>query len=298
LPTGNSYTRPGHFACDPNEVVFKSFGLLRVFRDHINKTQRHQGKPPIPDVKGAPWPLNASQFRRTLAWHIANQPFGVVAGKIQYQNVSVTTFEGYAGQSASGFKSEVEAERQLQQMEDIVERYEEFTQGVPITGPGASMITQIFRQVQEELGDFPGHISDLARVRSMLLHTSRRLYPGILNDCFFDSSVARCLQGTKRDAPLLVQCHPDRCANSCISKRHLPQWKRAIAEARHHLGQPRISILQKEALTTSIADMERAIAPLEGDPHSEDTKRTQAAAGDGTIAERNSNADRWATHGR
>ena len=54
-----------------------------------------------------------SRFRRTLAWHIANQPFGTVAGMLQYQHMSVVTFEGYVGTRRSGFRREVEAERRL-----------------------------------------------------------------------------------------------------------------------------------------------------------------------------------------
>ncbi|MFI7349399.1 hypothetical protein ACIBSR_24515 [Streptomyces sp. NPDC049936] len=37
------------------------------------------------------------QFRRTLAWHIAHQPFDVVAGARQYQHAEAALFEGYAG---------------------------------------------------------------------------------------------------------------------------------------------------------------------------------------------------------
>ncbi|HLW01598.1 MAG TPA: hypothetical protein VKT82_23275 [Ktedonobacterales bacterium] len=277
---------------DTQQVAIQARRYLNVFRDHINATQQHHDQPPIPDVEGVPWRLSSAQFRRTLAWHIANQPFGIVAGKIQYQHVSVTTFEGYAGQSASGFKSEIEAERRLQQMEDIVERYEEVRQGGRLAGPGAAMINQIFRKVREELGDFPGHISDTARVRSMLLNVGRMLYPGILNDCYFDPSVARCLQGTKKDAPLLMQCHPDRCANSCISERHLPQWRRAIADAEGHLGQQRLSDYQKHALTTTIVEMKRVIAPFEGGANAhKGTDREQATSGDGTVVEGRGDTD-------
>ena len=41
--------------------------------------------------------------RRTIAWHIANRPFGTIAGMIQYKHASVAAFEGYAGSSRSGF---------------------------------------------------------------------------------------------------------------------------------------------------------------------------------------------------
>ena len=46
--------------------------------------------------EATPWPLTTMQFRRTLAWHIAHQPFGVVAGARQYKHAQVAVFEGYA----------------------------------------------------------------------------------------------------------------------------------------------------------------------------------------------------------
>ena len=250
-------------------AVVHSTRFLKAFRDHVNQIAATGAVPipAIPDVEGVPWPLNSLQFRRTLAWHIANQPFGVVAGKIQYQHVSVTTFEGYAGQSESGFRSEIEAERQLQQMEDIVDRYEDYRNGVKATGPGATHIQRLFAEVQQELGDFPGHIVDRGRVRAMLLHMGRTLYPGLLNDCFFDPAVARCLKEVKSDRPLIAQCHPDRCPNSCITERHLPAWEQAIATAKEHLSQRRLPVLQRTVIEQQVADFSRVIAPLKGGEH-------------------------------
>ncbi|MFH9426451.1 hypothetical protein [Streptomyces sp. NPDC017529] len=43
-----------------------------------------------------PWWFDTRQFRRTLAWHIAHQPFGVVAGTRQYKHNAFAIFEGYA----------------------------------------------------------------------------------------------------------------------------------------------------------------------------------------------------------
>jgi hypothetical protein len=71
-------------------------------------------------------PHTASAERsRTVAWHIAHQPFGVVAGKIQYKHAQVAIFEGYAGSSASGFRAEIEDERQLARLETFLDRYED-----------------------------------------------------------------------------------------------------------------------------------------------------------------------------
>jgi hypothetical protein len=50
---------------------------------------------------------------RTLAWHIAHQPFGVVAGAKQYKHAKLAMFYGYAGTSASGFAAEVVAEESV-----------------------------------------------------------------------------------------------------------------------------------------------------------------------------------------
>lgn len=258
---------------------------LKTFCEHVNRIAATGTVPlvAIPEIDGAHWPLTSLQFRRTLAWHIANQPFGIVAGKIQYQHVSVTTFEGYAGQSESGFRSEIEAERQLQQMEDIVDRYEEYCHGVKAIGPGAAHIGRIFAQVQQELGDFPGKIVDRGRVRAMLLHLGRTLYPGLLNDCFFDPAVAHCLKTVKSEIPLIAQCHPDRCPNSRITERHLPAWEHALASAKEHLSQRRLPVLQRTVIEQQIADFSRVIAPLKGgNDGGKSENRAEAPGSDGS----------------
>ncbi|WP_331754154.1 hypothetical protein OHA19_39895 (plasmid) [Streptomyces sp. NBC_00012] len=63
----------------------------------INAYCRHYGlADALPDVNGAPWNLTARQFRRTLAWHIARRPGGVIAGAVQYRHLGIQMFEGYA----------------------------------------------------------------------------------------------------------------------------------------------------------------------------------------------------------
>ncbi len=269
----------------PYGGVMRQDYFLKTFCEHVNQMAVTGVVPiaAIPEVEGAPWPLNSLQFRRTLAWHIANQPFGVVAGKIQYQHVSVVTFEGYAGRSESGFRNEIEAERQLQQMEDIVDRYEDYCRGVKATGPGAAHIGRIFEKVQQELGDFPGKIVDRGRVRAMLLHLGRTLYPGLLNDCFFDPAVAYCLKTVKSQTPLIAQCHPDRCPNSRITERHLPAWEQAEAQAKEYLSQRRLPVLQRTIIEQQIAGFSRVIAPLKGTKHgSEPDNGAQASSSNGS----------------
>ena len=76
---------------------------INRFRDHLNQQFGSPDAPVIPSrPDGAPWRLTTRQFRRTIAWHIANRPFGTIAGMIQYKHASVAAFEGYAGSSRSG----------------------------------------------------------------------------------------------------------------------------------------------------------------------------------------------------
>lgn len=69
---------------------------INEYRDHLNRHFGTPDNPVVPAVDGRPWVFNTRQFRRTVAWHIANRPFGVIAGKIQYKHASVAMFDGYA----------------------------------------------------------------------------------------------------------------------------------------------------------------------------------------------------------
>ena len=99
---------------------------INAYRDHLDARFGTEAEPAIPRAEdGRAWHFNTRQFRRTIAWHIANRPFGTIAGMIQYKHASVAAFEGYAGSSRSGFRAEVEAERRLGQIEDVLAYFDE-----------------------------------------------------------------------------------------------------------------------------------------------------------------------------
>jgi hypothetical protein len=211
--------------------------------------------------------LNTRQFRRTVAWYIANRPFGTIAGKIQYKHASIAMFEGYSGNSASGFRREVEQERALGRLDDIVEHYEEFRRGLKPTGPASARLLTEFSRIQYELGDFAGRVVDHTRLRAMLGHLGRTLHVGFLNDCFFEPATALCLNRATEAAkqPVLPHCSPDRCPNACIARRHLPAWQESIAGADRLLASPGLPLLQRAALEQDNARKRRLIAPLTKD---------------------------------
>ena len=178
-------------------------------------------------------------------------------------------FEGYAGGPPSGLQREIERERSLGQLDDIVEHYEAFKRGLRPTGPAAARLLGEFERVQGELDDLPGRIVDRQRVRTMLKFLGKSLHVGFLNDCFFEPSTALCLErsgASDRTAPRLSHCSPDRCPNSCISGRHLPPWDRSIHETETLLKNTRLSPTQRRILIADSARIQALIAPLKERP--------------------------------
>jgi integrase len=109
----------------------------------------------IPHVQGQEWRLSTRQFRRTLAWFIARQPGGVIAGAMQYRHLRVQMFEGYAGTSESGFRAEVQAEEAIargEKLGDLIVNHDHHR----LSGPAAE-------EAEARLAEFERHVQFHAR---------------------------------------------------------------------------------------------------------------------------------------
>jgi hypothetical protein len=238
---------------------------------HMSALGQEHGHDVIPLVDGRPWRFTTRQFRRTLAWHIAAQPGGTVAGMLQYKHVSTLTFEGYAGTSRSGFRQEVEQERMLSQLGALCEQWRSWEQGhFKPTGSGGKRVERLFRRVRRELVGFDGAVVDDDRLALALRDEAQRVYPGVLTNCWFDPATAKCLSDSQRreaKAPNMPGCDPTRCANSCPGQQHRPVWERLRAEREAMLATPGLSPLQIQIIEqdwdvceTVIADIDRSVA--------------------------------------
>ena len=236
---------------------------LNHFRDHLNDLFGTPDEPAVPNGPGGqPWRITTRQFRRTIAWHIANRPFGTIAGMIQYKHASVAAFEGYAGSSRSGFRAEVENQRSLGQLDDLLIYFDDRQAGARLSGPAAARIAKTLDSVSDDLGPLPAMLADRARLRTMLASLARTLHVGVLADCFFDPGTAVCLkQATGVKGPLTALCQPTHCPNACITARHRPAWARSAQEAADLLKEKRLSTLQRSILQQ---DLERARKVLAG----------------------------------
>ncbi|MCR8574284.1 hypothetical protein [Streptomyces sp. Isolate_219] len=198
--------------------------LLDKFRDHINELFSTEDGPFVPLDGEQAWKFTTRQFRRTLAWHIAHQPFGVVAGARQYKHAKITMFEGYAGTSESGFAAEVTAEEAVAMLDYVEDLYRSWDDDQPSTGGAAGRINAEFERIRRELGDLSGAVADERRLRTMLSHLAKTLHPGVLNDCFFQAATAVCVKRAKivgRPVPQHNMCL--KCPNARRSTVHLPR---------------------------------------------------------------------------
>jgi hypothetical protein len=265
---------------------------LGQFRDHCNTLFStpgalfipHDIRPPDPQhahptddagqadadrvaPQGLPWAFNTRQLRRSLAWHIAHQPFGVVAGAKQYKHAAIALFEGYAGTSASGFAAEVAADETIARLDYLEDLYRDHQAGARSAGGAAAGIDAEFDRVARELGDVPGIVASPSRLRTMLEHLSTTLHPGALNDCFYRPEIALCARHAtttvNHPLPLLNTC--STCPNARRSSVHLPALALAADHARQTLDLARtraLSPLQHTALTDHVQRLDHLIAQI------------------------------------
>ncbi|MGV9902885.1 hypothetical protein ACWDU8_10425 [Streptomyces sp. NPDC003388] len=266
---------------------------IRAFRDHLNglfstsdelyipltttspnghfPDEEDETEEDAPAPTALPWAFDTRQFRRTLAWHIAHQPFGVVAGARQYKHAAITMFEGYAGTSASGFTDEVAAEEAVAKLDYVEDLYHDWNEGGHSAGGAAQRIEAEFDRIRSELGDLPGAVASPSRLRTLLQHLTKTLHPGVLNDCFYQAETAVCRKRAKplgRPVPMLDMCM--RCPNSRRSAVHLPRLERAHDMAQAELGEATdLPRLQQLAITEHLATLTHLIAEID----QEDTRR-------------------------
>ncbi len=261
-------------------------GQLNRFRDHMNELfstpdglfiphegvtgdAGHEGEAEDdPDDDGIPWSFDARQFRRTLAWYVAHQPFGIVAGARQFQHAKITMFEGYAGTSASGFAAEVASEEAVAKLDYVEDLYRDWNDGGGSGGGAAKRIDAEFERIRRELGDLPGIVASPSRLRTMLRHLTKTVHPGILNDCFYQSATAVCrsrAQALGRPLPLHNMCLI--CPNARRSAVHLPRLATARDQALSELDlrkkeRDALPPLQIIALTSYAAELGEAIESI------------------------------------
>ncbi len=247
---------------DFHDTKLKEFGQSTIifqmgaFAKYCNTYLNHPQIPQFLNANGelADWSFNPRQFRRTLARYIARQPFGIIAGMIQYKHVCARMFEGYAGNDPDWIKL-LEEERVLAEVDILEEVAIDLSNGT-IAGGFGSALSEEFDQ------EFRGRAEDhsISQIVKWLSGSSKVFYTGKFNFCAFDESKALCISNKEdRSSPILNSCDPTKCENACVSKRHLPLWRAQLKQAENMFDHPKTNSFQRTAMIRELHDLRTVI---------------------------------------
>jgi integrase len=199
---------------------------LRIsdFIQWANREARTYGLPEqvIPDdPSGA---VVMSRFRRSLAWHIARRPGGLVALAIQYGHMRTVldarTSSGYASRSQGGMHSILDVETALAAADTAAQLRDRIAAGEKISGPAARRaFTAAATAPRFEGRIIPPHFARkatdyLARDGLVLFNN-----PDALLICVFKHDNALCEPDPDTNAPRQYACQQG-CGNAIRTDTH------------------------------------------------------------------------------
>lgn len=232
---------------------------IQSFKNHCNTKLNRLPIPDVADENGniMPWSFNTRQFRRTLARYIARQPFGVIAGMIQYKHVEVAVFQGYAGCDPDWNKL-LEQEKVLASVDILEEVAMDLSNGQLAGDFGEKIKEDFANEFRGRAEDFPP-----SQIAKWLSNSSKSLFVGKFNFCFFDPAKALCTQDkVDKHRPIVNFCQPNECENACVAKRHAPKWEAQLQQAEELAIHPKASLVQRELLMREVASLKAVVTNL------------------------------------
>ncbi|MFJ6011482.1 integrase [Streptomyces sp. NPDC092952] len=185
--------------------------------DQATRLKRPQETVPA-DPHGA---IGTERFRRTLAWHIARRPGGLVALAIQYGHMRTVVSVGYASRSRDGIHDLLDIETARATVDTLATLNADLSEGVGISGPAARRAINAAAHAPE----FIGTVISVRTAQDILDNSQLSVYdnPGSYLMCVYNRDKALChrLEG-QQEAPSLERCQPS-CANITRTDHHAEQ---------------------------------------------------------------------------
>jgi hypothetical protein len=224
----------------PHAGALKGKTLNTRIEDFITWANREAARHGIPEqaIPGDPGgAVGMSRFRRTLAWHVARRPGGLIALAIQYGHMrtilDARTSSGYASRSARGIHGVLDVETALASADTAARLGDRLAAGERISGPAAR------RALTAAAGAprFEGRLvtKNFARQAAAYLARDGLLLfdnPGSCLICVFKRDTALCEPGPGATAPSQHDCRPG-CGNSV----RIDQHARDLRERAHRTDQ-------------------------------------------------------------
>jgi hypothetical protein len=171
----------------------------------------HEVIPPDPHGR-----IGTERFRRSLAWHIARRPGGLVALAIQYGHLRTSVAAGYAARSRDGIHDLLDVETARATIDTVADLNAALEDGLGISGPAARRAIKAAATAPQ----YTGTVITARQARQILANPHLAVYdnPRTLLMCVYKRDKALCHRGLK-DAPSLDQCVP-ACANIARTDQH------------------------------------------------------------------------------
>lgn len=105
--------------------------------------------------------VTLDRFRRSVAWHIVNQPDGLAAAGVQFGHMQSTTTDGYASMITSGIAATMDEERTRALYTTLRDHAMAAKNGMKVSGPAAKQLGKALNRFGAK--QFPGTYADLSK---------------------------------------------------------------------------------------------------------------------------------------
>ena len=105
--------------------------------------------------------VTLDRFRRSVAWHIVNQPDGLAAAGVQFGHMQSTTTDGYASTITSGIAATMDEERTRALYTTLQDHAIAAKNGMKASGPAAKQLGKALNRFGAKR--FPGTYADLSK---------------------------------------------------------------------------------------------------------------------------------------
>ncbi|MFD8725642.1 integrase [Streptomyces sp. NPDC059629] len=170
-----------------------------------------------PDPHGA---IGTGRFRRTLAWHIARRPGGLIALAIQYGHMRTAVSAGYASRSRDGIHDLLDIETARATADTLATLAADRAAGGGISGPAARRAVLAAGQAPA----FEGVIFTARQARKLLTNPALAVHDNsnAFLTCVYNPDKALCRLRASQSTPSLDRC-VSTCANIARTDRHAAQ---------------------------------------------------------------------------
>jgi hypothetical protein len=132
--------------------------LVEFANELVVALKLHQSHHIAPDPSGK---VTLDRFRRSVAWHIVNQPEGLLAAGVQFGHMKSTTTDGYASTITSGIAATMDQERSIALYTTLQDHANAAKTGMKVSGPAAQRLGNALNRFVAN--QFPGTYADLTK---------------------------------------------------------------------------------------------------------------------------------------